>query len=349
MRTKVFVYPVSAGSLYLSLTVRGLEDRYEFLPRKGREINDAIDWAKTKRPTVLHIQWEEFVFRKYKSPKDADDSFASFNESLSKFVELGGRVVLTIHNELPHRITYQSQFLAVRQAAANASSAIIVHSTAARRVLLNQIAVDEAKIHVVPHPSYLGLYEPETVTSQALGTPPARVVLGFGAMRIQKGFRQLVEMLPLPFLQDIGARLQISGEGPEAGILQDSCRERTDVQWDIRYVPHAEAAALIRSAICVPLVYERFLTSGLAHLVISVGGLYIAADAPQHRELLPEISHKFLFRPNDEADFRRTVRLVDGLTPAERKQAVQANFETARRLRPEGIAARIGDIYDRLT
>jgi glycosyltransferase involved in cell wall biosynthesis len=346
---KVFIYPVSTKSIYVPLTLRGVEDRYQYLLGAAGTIDQAIDHAKSHKQALLHVQWEEFLFKESRSPEDADAAFARFEEKLRIFAALGGRTVLTIHNELPHKIRFHHHFLRARQAAADASQAIIVHSSTAARVLSGQIKVNEAKIRLLPHPSYIGHYEEEDVARQGLGTPSNGTILGFGAMRPQKGFARLVKMLPAAFLYEIGARLRISGEGRHAPKIRESCGDRSDVFWDIRYVPGAEVASLIRSAACVALVYERFLTSGVAHLVISVGGLYVAPDVPQHRELLPPINHRFLFREGDAADFRRAIRIATTLSAVERRLAMEANFEAALGLRPETIATRLAALYDTIT
>jgi glycosyltransferase involved in cell wall biosynthesis len=343
---RVFVYPVSTKSIYVPLTFRGIEDRYQCMLGAEGTIDKAINHAKSYKQALLHVQWEEFLFKECLSTEDADARLARFKKKLRIFAGLGGRTILTIHNELPHRIAFHHHFLLARQAAADASQAIILHSSAAAHVLFSQIKVDEAKIRLLPHPSYIGRYEEEATAREGLRTPSNGTILGFGSIRAQKGFVRLVEMLPSAFLDEIGARLRISGKGADAPKVRESCGDRPDVLWDIRYVPDAEAASLIRSAACVALVYERFLTSGVAHLVISVGGLFVAPDAPQHRELLPSINHRFLFREGDADDFRRAMRTVTTLSAAERRVAMEANFEVALGLRPETIAARLADLYD---
>lgn len=346
MPVKVFVYPVSKNSLYVPLTFRGISNQYMPLLGEDGDIDRAIEHVKAHGLALLHIQWEELIFLRSLSVEDADSALERFRDRLLRFRSLGGRTVVTIHNEVPHTIKYREHFLAARQLAADASQVILVHSAHAADVVRAQIEVDPAKLSVLPHPSYLDCYEAEAVAVHGLGTPSDGTVLGFGAIREQKGFGELIDMLPVPFLEETGVHIKIAGTGHYAKTIMAGHHDRPDVAWDIRYVPHGEAMVMIRSALCVALVYKRFLTSGVAHLVISAGGLFVAPDVPQHRDLLPAVNHAFLFKAGDADDFRRAVRAVAALSAEERLRAKQANLEVARGLRPEIISKRLAAVYD---
>jgi beta-1,4-mannosyltransferase len=254
--------------------------------------------------------------------------------------------VWTVHNELPHEIPYHSEFLAMRRALARHADAILLHDVASHAVLAAQIALDRSRVYLLPHPSYLGRHEDEaTLQAGLLRGPLERRIQAFGWIRLQKGYGQMIRMLPADFLQSRAAHVCISGEGPEAAAVIAEQAERTDVHWDLRHVPGREIPSLLRSATCVILPYERMFTSGVALLAMSVGALIVAVDRPQLRELLPATSHRFLYPRGDAEALRRIVDGVFALSPFERRTILEANLVVARDVRPSEIARRLAAIY----
>jgi glycosyltransferase involved in cell wall biosynthesis len=106
--------------------------------------------------------------------------------------------------------------------------------------------------------------------------------------------------------------------------------------------------ALLRSALCVVLPYERVLTSGAALLAMSVGAMLVAVDFPQLRELVAAESRRFLYPRGEGAALRRTIDAVAALSRDERRAIADANLAIARSLHPAVISARLATIYDAL-
>ena len=281
------------------------------------------------------------------------ESEAAADAAAARFIgELGGlraanvAVVWTVHNELPHEIGFHRQFLALRAALARSADAILVHNAASIDVLRGQVALDRAKVHVLPHPSYLGVLESEERLRAGLDDPVEPRIQGFGWIRKQKGFAEMIAMLPRPYLRSLGACVRISGSGPEAAEVAASLPDRDDVRWDVRHVPQTEIAHLLRSAACVVLPYQRVLTSGTALLAMSAGAMLVAVDIPQLRELLPPAARRFLYPRDDGAALREAIAGIFALSSHERRSIIEANLEVAATLRPAAIAQRLAGIYD---
>ncbi|WP_131829496.1 polysaccharide pyruvyl transferase family protein [Teichococcus deserti] len=314
------------------------------------QLIQAIAHAEAGLPVLLHVHWEEFFLKVASDAAEADEAALLAIQQMEKLRRLGGRLIWTVHNAAPHRMPHRQAFMTLRRWLAAQADAILVHSQHAVEFLSAQVTVDRARIQVLPHPSYLGHYEPEAAAAAGLGTAPSRVVLGFGRVQPQKGFDRLVGMLPAAYLAAQQAMLRISGEGGRgARALRRSLPERTDVQWDFRHVPDAEVPGLIRDAACVVLAYEQFLTSGVAMLVLSCGGILVAPDVPQLRELLPEALHRFLYQDGDAVDLQMVVSGVLALSEADRLACRRLGLEVARRLRPAVVAAELAAVYDRLS
>ena len=343
---KVYCYPVDRNSTYVPLLFDGIEDAYERVYLQDGSLRDAVGDLEAGRDVIVHIHWEEFVLRECRSEAEADAAGAAFAREIAAIRESGGAIVWTVHNELPHEISYHRQFLAMRGALARCANAILLHDAASRDVLARQVALDTSRVYQLPHPSYLGRHEDEATLRAQLHEPPERRIQAFGWIRLQKGFGQMIGMLSADFLQSRGAHVRISGRGGvEAAAVIAQQAERTDVHWDIRHVPDAEIPSLLRSAACVVLPYERVLTSGVALLAMSVGAMIVAVDFPQLRELLPLTSHRYLYPQGDAQAFRRIVDDVFALAPEERRIVLEANLAVARELRPTEIARRLAAIY----
>lgn len=344
----VFVSRCSKRSTYVPLTHTGIGHRYELRLGRHGSINEATSNLASGRPTILHLQWEDAIFGTCSSETEADDALNIFRRDLARYLALGGRAMVTIHNGWPHRHGYRSQFVQARQLAVDASRLVLVHNAASVEFLAQQVTLDRGKLRFFAHPSYLGTYEPLAATVASLTPEYDRTVLCFGEVRRQKGFDRAIGMLPVAFLASHNARLKISGQGRDADALRSAFAQRSDVIWDIRHVPDEEAPPLIRSAACVILPYEHFLTSGVAHLVVSSAGVLVAPAVSQHRDLLPHVNHRFLYRPGDDGDFRRAVAEALELPPADRLTAMRANCARAVELKPEIAGQRLAAIYGEL-
>jgi glycosyltransferase involved in cell wall biosynthesis len=345
---KVFCYPVSRNSTYVPLLFTGIEDRYHRVYREDGSLQDAIDEIDRGGNVIVHIHWEEFVLRDCRSDGEADEEARHFVRLLSAIRERNGAIVWTVHNEVPHLIRFERQFLIMRVALAAYADAILVHNRASIEVLAAQVDVDRSRIHLLPHPSYLDQHEDEVTLRAGLTEHHDPRIQGFGWIRLQKGFGEMIGMLPAAFLRTHGAHIRISGDDGEAAAVMAQQADRDDVRWDIRHVPNAEVPSLLRSAACVVLPYERVLTSGVALLAMSVGAMIVAVDIPQLRELLPTESRRFLYPRGDGTMFREIVANVFALAPQERQRIVAANLEVARELHPARIAGRLAAIYDRV-
>ena len=345
---EVFCYPVSRNSTYVPLLFADIADRYTCVYREDGTLRTAIERHDAGRDVIVHVQWEEFVLRECDTSARADAATAEFLREIAAVAERGVSIVWTVHTELPHVIAYHRQFLAMRAWLASNADAILLHDETSLRVVSEQVAFDRSRAHILPHPSYVDRYESQAELSAGLAEPHEAVIAGFGWIRLQKGFSEMIEMLPRDFLDALGARIRISGEDAEAAAVRAQTPARTDVTWDVRHVPAAEVPSLLRSAACVVLPYERVLTSGVALLAMSVGAPIVTVDIPQLRELLPVESLPYLYPRGDGEALRTVIRNVFALSREHRTRIVSANLDVARARRPAIVARRLAEIYDRL-
>ncbi|MBH0239228.1 glycosyltransferase family 4 protein [Methylobrevis albus] len=344
-QTRIHCYAANAKSIYIPQIFREITDRYAPVLGKDAWPVKAIKRLRRGEDVLIHIHWEEFILSGCTTPEDAHAAAGRFEAQMRAFRDLGGKTAWTVHNLLPHNMLHIEAFLRIRRFLAGFSDAVLVHNACAVPMLAGQVELDPAKVHVVPCPAFTGWYETKAEAEASIGAAADRTLLCFGAVRRQKGFGRLIDMLPADYLADRGATIRVSGAGPEADLVRSAHAHRGDVAWDLRYVPTEEVPGLIRGSACVVLPYEVFLTSGMALLVMSVGGLLVAADAPQFREILPEESTRFLYRGDDASDLQRVIDEVLALAPAERAAICRANYEAAQRFDPKLIGDKLDACY----
>jgi hypothetical protein len=126
--------------------------------------------------TVLHLQWEDIVFR---DAPDADAAMAKVEgvlRLLTDFRARGGRLIWTLHNITSHTSGHGQAEARLREGLIALADAIHLLSAQHRAVLERYPGFAHAadKVFVIPHPSYRGHY-------QTLDRAQARALVGAGA------------------------------------------------------------------------------------------------------------------------------------------------------------------------
>jgi glycosyltransferase involved in cell wall biosynthesis len=161
---------------------------------------------------LLHIHWEEHLLRAMPTLQEARIAAGHFTRQLARYRSGGGKTIWTIHNAAPHELEHLEVFQSVRSVLADAADRILVHTVDAVGVLAEQVALDRSKVFYLPHPSYLGIYEPVAQLEESLRRAPGRSVITFGKLRRYKGLERLLDELPPEFLRELGSSLEIRGE-----------------------------------------------------------------------------------------------------------------------------------------
>src|SRR5207245_1951948 len=111
--------------------------------------------------------------------------------------------------------------------------AVIVHSRRGRERLVDELGVDPARVHVIPHGAFVHLTEGEDVAPRFHTELP--VVLLFGLLRPYKGIELLLEA----WRGIAGAELWIVGK-PRFDISSLAAAAPANVRFDARFVADAE-------------------------------------------------------------------------------------------------------------
>ncbi|HMI72969.1 MAG TPA: glycosyltransferase family 4 protein [Solirubrobacteraceae bacterium] len=228
------------------------EDFYRLAPggrgrRLGRLLSHVPDMlrASRRRADVVHFQWlavqqlDQELVRAFRRPR-----------------------VLTAHDVLP-REALPGQRAAQRRLY-DRMDAIVVHSEHGRGRLVAELALDPARVHVIPH----GVLRPagDAPLPPELPDFDGPVALCFGLLRPYKGIDVLLEA----WRGISGAELWIVG-APRMDTAPLRAAAPPGVRFVQRFVSEGEAAALFRRADLAVLPYREIDQSGVLFTALGFG------------------------------------------------------------------------------
>jgi glycosyltransferase involved in cell wall biosynthesis len=162
---------------------------------------------------------------------------------------------------------------------------VIAHSAYGRRKLVDGLAIDPAKVHVIPHGALDHLVDQpfERSLPAELERVRAPVVLFFGLLRPYKGLEVLLEA----WRGIDGAELWIAG-WPRMALDPLRALASPSVRFFPRFLEDSELPAYFRRADVVVLPYtrtERFDFSGVLATALAFGRPIVASDIGGFAEL----------------------------------------------------------------
>ena len=252
---------------------------------------------------VMHLHWEDAVYRAEPSERAARAACAAFLSALIAFVDEGGRLLWTVHNEASHEAGYEQLHRGFTAEIARLADRVHFHChrSAARFVRDGLIAPE--KVVIAAHGNYLPAYDrlPEPGAREqaraALGLPEGFCVLLFGRLSAYKGAATLLEAIDAIGDQSVYPLLagrQIHPLGPAMRSLSPATRERVRVIDG--FVPKETTPLMFAAADVVALPYTRSLTSGTMMLALSLGRPVIAPDDDHPMEVLEDGVSGFIYR-----------------------------------------------------
>ncbi len=245
-------------------------------------------------PEVVHVQFLPLL----RSRLPLDLYFVRFCQWR------GSRLLLTVHDLMPHDTGQEFRELYRRLYAG--TDALICHSAHIRARLVEEFAIPESRISVIPHgPFFYDLPMEETAgTLAALGVgEDQQMVLWQGILFPYKG----VDLL-LSAWKEVEARsdrltLVVLGTG-EASLLaaleqQAESLGLQRVRFQFRFCSAEELVAAYRAATVVVYPYRAITTSGALATGLALGKAIVASDLPVFRELLVDEQSALLVNPED--------------------------------------------------
>ena len=221
---------------------------------------------------------------------------------------LGYRVWWTIHQVYPHESLSPALDRSAGRLLAGASDVLTAHERATAEEAHRELGVEPARIAVVPHGSYVGVYQPTRNAGQArhairqdLGVPEdAFVFLAFGHLREYKETGVLLDAFSR--VRDSRGWLVVAGlplERNSAAAAEAAAAHNPRIRLLLEFVPDDAVADLFAAADAAVVARGDGGSSGALVLSLSLGTPAVAAAVSSVEELLRGEEAGWLFAPGD--------------------------------------------------
>lgn len=283
--------------------------------------------AAAGHDTIAHLHWLHVVTREAESEEQARAQAASFMDELDAYLGLGGRLVWTVHNILPHDTPYPAVEAWLAGEIARRSHAIHVMATNTRELVAPYYELPADRVFVVPHPGYGRAY-PDSISRldarHELSIDPDELVGALvGSIRPYKGLDELLDAWAM-LDADPPRRLLIAGmpsRDPAMAPLLERAALDPNVVLDARRLDAAEMQLFLRAADFAVLPYRRALNSGAVLLALTFGLPIIVPEGGGLEELV-DPAYARTFVAGDAESLVGALRSIpDLLTPVARAAA----------------------------
>jgi glycosyltransferase involved in cell wall biosynthesis len=232
----------------------------------------------------------------------------------------GRPLLLTAHDILP-REARPGQRAAQRRLYGR-FDAIVAHSEHGRRRLTDELGVDPARVHVIPHGAFTHLAGDPPAGEEPPFQTDLPVVLCFGLMRPYKGIDVLLEA----WRGIEGAELWIAGM-PRMDISSLLAAAPPNVRFIPRFIGDRELGAYFRRADLVVLPYRQIDQSGVLFTALAFGRPLLLSDVGGFPELAGTGAARIV--PSGEEAALHTALTELLAAPAERERMAAAALQAA--------------------
>ncbi|MBU1866589.1 MAG: glycosyltransferase [Actinobacteria bacterium] len=286
---------------------------------------------------VFHLHWTRVFQAGAESEEKAGGQSRAYLQRIEDFLERGGTLVWSVHEALPHDCDYPELEIETRTRLGELATAVHVLHESTRGEVAGLYPLDPAKVLVVEHPLYSGVY-PDYVTRSAarrlLGVADDEVLLlGFGAIRPYKGFDRLVRLLPR-LREQTGLPVRVIIAGPSyktvenRGLLQLVDQAEGAVVMD-RAVPDEYVQVLFRAADVAVLPYRQVLNSGVLMLALTFGCPAVVSENPVTRDAVGSGLVHVFDRVSDEGLLAAVVEAIERRSEREIRETYSRRCDPA--------------------
>lgn len=236
---------------------------------------------------------------------------------------LDSKFILTIHEITPqkykrfHSWFYQLLYkqLEVYKILLKKASRIIVHSELNKQELIDIYGIDESKVNVVHHGSYIFLKQLQDSSSSkdpvSEISGDKKIVLFFGIIVPDKGLIHLIRAFKKVIDQEPRAHLLIAGKPIEDVEPYYHEIERLNLEESVtfhaRYIPLDEVHLYFSKSDIVALPYVNTTTSGILFASYAFGKPVVATRCGSHPEYVSHGESGLLVTVKDEEDLSQAI------------------------------------------
>lgn len=211
---------------------------------------------------------------------------------------------------------------------------VIAHSQIAKRELIGDLGISDAKIDVILHGNYTSTV-PKNVTRKVARAhfgflPEQRVLVFFGQIKDVKGLDILLKGFALARETDKSLHLLIGGrvwktDFSEYAEIIEQYNLAPHCTLHIRYIPDAEVGFFYRCADLLVLPYRRIYQSGVVLEAMSYGSAVLVSDIDGMLEAVEDERTGFVFKNQDAEHLARRIGEIF-FTPGHAANIAQAGF-----------------------
>ena len=195
---------------------------------------------------------------------------------------------------------------------------LFVHSNSNKRILAQQIKLDEEKIKVVPHGDF-DTFIPDRIVTKTMArkffslSQEQNVILFFGAIKEYKGLDILLNSLSFVSKKINNLTLIIAGRADPSELelkyrnIISKLAKEIKVIYHSGFIPSAEVAKYFIASDVVVLPYKRISHSGVLHLAYSFGKPVIATNVGDFKETIEEGKSGFVLSSNSQENLSEKI------------------------------------------
>lgn len=277
--------------------------------------------AEGHYPVVFHLHWEDVIYREATSVPVADALVDAYLELLDVFIARGGRLVWTVHNDVPHEDRFPDVDRRLRSQIAARSHAVHMHSGVAASCMAPLLGIATSRVVVTQLGGFTGYYPDDVTRTQArryFGIDTrAPVFVTIGSIRPYKGVEVLLDAFAAVHEAKPEARLIVAGrtgqQRPGRFVWL-----RPGVLMLPRFIDDTAIQYVLRAADFGVFSFHRIMVSSSVLLVETFGLPVIVPDLPTMQEMVQPGRNGFLFTADNPAALARTMFGALGLSEAER-------------------------------
>lgn len=292
---------------------------------------------------TLHLHWLNGVVQPGADLYEAFYRLGRFQDMIRAVKERGARIVWTVHNAMPHEVTYYFVERELYEFVAEEADVIHVMSVETAAATADLYPLPPEKTVVVEHPSFADAYP------QMFDRPMARRRLGvhddeisflfFGAIRDYKGIPRLLDAFEI--VSDSDARMRLDVAGGLGRTTTRGLAERMAAMGrvfpHIGFVDPADVQKYLVAADIFVLPYDNILNSGTAMLAATFGLPVVAPRLGQLKELEGEDWIEF-FEPGSHESLAQAMERSAGTLRNDGARSAALSF--AQQRDPETVARR---------
>lgn len=308
----------------------------------GSDMMTIAKLTKWGLATGLHLHWDEYLFS-----VDRPEIMQASLSAIKTIRARGGRIAFTVHNLVPHDHLEDPEkirhFRTWRQWLLEQSDAVHVHSRAAREMILSDYDIAPERLHVVPHPSYAGVFTPLARPDVPVGR---RRFLGFGSLRRNKGVANLIGAFKRLAVPGRDIELHIAGRGAES--LEGTGLGENRLILSPGFVAQAEIPGLFADAEFCVFGFDSALTSGSLILALTLGKPVIVPEFASLMEIFEGGPAPLSYTPGDVEDLTSVLARAAAMDDGEIAELAEQSLRIAKALDPAMISRQLeGALFGR--